>query len=118
MIWEQAVTSLFWFSVLATILAFADMALLYCKETIKKKWLLVHGILLVIVSATILGGFGFTLDKIDYWLPHAQGDLDTGILIWLKVGLSNLRLIVPLSIAAVGSFLITKAVGENLRVVE
>lgn len=118
MIWELAVTNLFWCSVIATVFAFADMVLLYRKETIRKKWLLVHGILLVLVSATILGGFGYTLDKIDYWLPHAQGDLDTGILIWLKVGLSNLQLVVPLSIAAVGSFLITKAVGENLRVVE
>lgn len=116
MIWQLAVTDVFWISIVSVLLAFGDIVILYRKKNIKKIWLLVHGILLVLVSATILAGFGFTLDKIDDWLPDAQSDLDTGILVWLKVGLSNMQLIIPLSIAAVGSSLITKAVCENLDI--
>jgi hypothetical protein len=116
---KLALTYHFWFASVAFVFAVLQIAGLYISKKISRKWLLVHGIILVSSSATMHGGFAATLSKVQDLMQHPlqdAHDIDILVLAFLQQGLSYIQFIIPLSIAAIGSLLITKAIENSFEV--
>lgn len=116
---KSALTYEFWFSSVSFVFSVLQIATLYISKKMSRKKLLVHGTLLVFYSATMHRGFASTLSKVQYLIQHPHQDassVDIWLLAFLQEGLLNMQFIIPLSVAAIGSFFITKAVESSLEV--
>jgi hypothetical protein len=116
---KLALTYDFWFASVTFVFAVLQIAALYFIKKISRKWLLVHGIILVFGSAAMHGGFASTLSKVQYLMQHPHQDassIDIWVLAFLQVGLFYIQFMIPLSVAAIGSFFITKAIESGFEV--
>jgi len=107
--------SLFWLSFLAVLASIGIITLIYRRHSLKKFELLVWGVLLVLCAALSMLGFQSTIQTIDNWIPNLKND-QLGLVISIKVILSIFQYIIPLTIAAIGSFFIAISVDSDLVV--
>jgi len=106
---------LFWINLISLISAVVLIAYVYIIAQIPKWKLMFFGILLILLASMMMIGFTDLLQDISTFLPRIKVD-DLNILIHIQTAVLVLQNLIPLSIAAIGTFFIIKAIDVRLIV--
>ena len=107
---------LFWVSGLGLLASIFLIGYIYKMSSIGKGKLMFYGLLLIASASMVMLGFNYTLKEAAEWIPHITDNDERSLAIKIETSLSIIQYVIPLSVAAIGSFCITKSMDASLTV--